>query len=656
MGGRVQFHVLGPLRVAGEDGRQLTLEARKLRILLLTLLSRANQWLGVDLLADALWLADGRPESAAANLKTYVWQLRRAMAPLADADRIESRVGEYRLRLDRAELDAWTFEDLAAQGQRALTGQDPATAVRLLSAALTLWRGTPYEDLSTEAARVEVARLSELRRAARGDIVEARLALGDYADAIGTLRTMTADDPLHEPTWCRLLLALHASGRRAEALSTYLVARARLVNELGVEPGQELQHAYRRVLDGAPRPARVRARAEMEVPRHALPRDVPVFVGRRTELAAVLETARAPHAAVTFVSIDGMAGVGKTALALHAAHLLAAHYPDGQLFVDLHACSTDRAPLSPALTLGALLRLVGVGGALPRRVADRAAMWRAAVAGRRLLIVLDDVPAAAQIRPLLPGDASCMVIMTSRRRLAGLDTVRTVSLDAMPPADALALFEHGVGDHRTRSDPLAAAEIVSLCAGLPQAIQIAAARLRHRPAWSAAHLADRLRDGRGRLAELQTEGRSVAASFATSYRELEPDQRRLFRLLGLALGREVDPQAAAALADVAPARAERLLEDLLDRHLVGQRVTGRYAVHDLVRLYARQLAYTEESEPERRAAVARLVGRQSGPGPAGTGWHSPDQHILGDFLAFPYGPGRSGSVQPLARQAGRRAD
>lgn len=604
----MRFHVLGPLRVDGDTGRPLPLDARKLRLLLLTMLSRANQWQSAHLLTDALWPPGCRPCSASANLKTYVWQLRRAIEPLADCARIESRSGEYRLLLDRAELDAWAFEDLIGQSRRALTDQDPITGIRLLSSALTMWRGTPYDGLTTEWARVERTRLTELRRAAQGDVVEARLALGEYAEAIVTLRTMTADDPLHEPTWCRLLHALHASGLRAEALSAYLAARSHLADELGVEPGPELPHAYLRVLGSAPRSSPPRSRPGVTVRRHALPRDVPLFVGRRAEIAAVLDASRPAGAAVTFVAIDGMAGVGKTTLALHAAHLLAPQYTDGQLFVDLHACSTHRPPMTPSAALGTLLRLVGVGGALPKRLTDRAVLWREAVAGRRLLIVLDDAPIAPHVRSLLPGDASCMVIMTSRRRLAGPHPVRAVSLDVLSPGDALTLFTYSVGDDRASSDHRATTEIASLCGGLPQAIQIAAARLRHRPAWSVAHLAGRLRGEQSRLAELQTEGRSVTAAIASSYRELRPDQQRLFRLLGLAPGHDVDQNSAAALADLAPAHAERLLAELRDRHLVGQRGTGRYAVHDLVRLYAREAAQEQDPEPERRAAVARLIG------------------------------------------------
>ncbi len=630
----MRFHVLGPLRVEGETGLPLRLDARKPRLLLLTMLSRANQWRSGDALADALWPA-GRPDSAAANLKTYVWQLRGALAPLAGPDRIESRVGDYRLRAARSELDAWVFEDLAGQG-RDLIAHEPVTAAGLLSSALAMWRGAPYEELSTEVARVEVARLTELRRAARNDVVDTRLALGDYTDAISTLRAMTAEDPLHEPTWCRLLHALHASGRRAEALSTYLLARAGLGRELGVEPGPELRQAYQRAVDGAPPAAPARPRGALAARRHTLPRDVPAFVGRHEQLAAVLEAAAAARGAVSCIAIEGMAGIGKTAVALHAARLLAPDYADGQLFLDLRACSADRPPLSPSAALGALLRLIGVCGALPRQLADRAALWRAAVTDRRLLIVLDDASGTAALRPLLPVDSACLVIVTSRRRLADpadpADPARArrVSLDVLPRDAAISLLEQGLGADRLGSDPVAAGEIASFCGGVPLAIQIAAARLRHRPTWPLAHLADRLRDEGCRLAELRTESRSMAASFDCSYRQLRPDQRRLLRLLGLAPAGDVDVAAAASLAGLAPGDAERLLDQLRDRHLVERRSAGPYAVHDLVRLFARTMAWNEVVAVPVAVPVASPV----------TSWRAPSQPGRAPVSGSPAAAGR----------------
>ena len=335
---------------------------------------------------------------------------------------------------------------------------------------------------------------------------------------------------------------------------------------------------------------------------NVLPRDVPDFVGRQAELAALLA---APDR-TTVAAVDGMAGVGKTTLAVHAAHLLAPRYPDGQLYLDLHAHSADSPAVRPAAALDTLLRLVGVSGTLPEELAERAALWRATAAGRRLLVVLDNAADRAQVLPLLPDLAGCFTLVTSRRRLSGLPAARTLTVDVMPPADAAALFARSVGDERPSIDPAGAAETVSLCGNLPVAIRIAGARLRHRPTWTVEHLVRRLRDEHRRLAELQAEDRSVSAAFALSYRQLRPDLQRLFRLLGLVPGPDLDTPAAAALVGLDPDRAGGLLEELLGRHLLVQHVPGRYTFHDLMRQHAREAALAEEPEPGRRAALTRL--------------------------------------------------
>jgi tetratricopeptide (TPR) repeat protein len=333
-----------------------------------------------------------------------------------------------------------------------------------------------------------------------------------------------------------------------------------------------------------------------------LPRDVPDFVGREPELAVLLA---AVHR-TTVAAVDGMAGVGKTTLAVHAAHLLAPRYRDGQLYLDLHAHSADYPAVEPAAALETLLRLVGVTGTLPEDLAGRAALWRSTVAGRRLLVVLDNASDSDQVAPLLPDLAGCFALVTSRQRLAGVHGALTVTVDVMPPDDAAALFARSVGDERPTIDPAGAAETVSLCGNLPVAIRIAGARLRHRPTWTVEHLVRRLRDEHRRLAELQAEDRSVSAAFALSYRQLRPDLQRLFRLLGLVPGADLDVPTAAALAGLDPVPAACLLEELLDRHLLVQQVPGRYTFHDLMRQHAREAALTGEPEPDRRAAMTRL--------------------------------------------------
>jgi tetratricopeptide (TPR) repeat protein len=345
-------------------------------------------------------------------------------------------------------------------------------------------------------------------------------------------------------------------------------------------------------------------------PPRQLPADVGGFTGRATELAILhaLTPTSAPAPPAVAV-IAGTAGVGKTALAIHAAHHLAEHYPHGQLFIDLHGFTAGVAPVEPTGVLDRLLRALGVPGEqIPATLEDRAALWRTVLAGRRTLVVLDNAATEQQVAPLLPGESGCLVLVTSRRRLTGLDAIHPVPLDVLPPTDALALFHHVAGGrHRTPPRELAA-ETVELCGRLPLAIRIAASRLRSHPIWSMTDLLARLRDQNHRLAELADESgtRSVATALAVSYHQLPPDQRHLYQLLGLHPGADIDPYAAAALADTSPDQARRLLDQLLDAHLLQEPSPGRYTFHDLVRAHAAYLA----AEPGPHRHRTRRARRQ----------------------------------------------
>lgn len=289
-------------------------------------------------------------------------------------------------------------------------------------------------------------------------------------------------------------------------------------------------------------------------------------------------------------AVDGMAGVGKTTLAVHAGHRLAERFPDGQVFLDLHGHTPGHRPLDPSAALDALLRAAGVADdRVPAGLHARAALWRTASAGRRVLIVLDNAVDAAQVRPLLPGTPGCRVLITSRRRLSDLDATHTVSLDVLPSDDAVALLAGVLGPERAAAEPGAVAELVELCGRLPLAVRITGGRLRSRPGWAVAHLVRRMRAGY-RLAELTTGDRSVDAALTSSYERLGPSQRRFFRLLGRLPGPDLDAPIASALASIGPGEAERLLEDLVDVHLLQQPLPGRYRFHELVHEYVRMAA------------------------------------------------------------------
>ena len=327
--------------------------------------------------------------------------------------------------------------------------------------------------------------------------------------------------------------------------------------------------------------------------RNDLPLDPGGFTGRAAELAAVRDAVRTARV----VTIDGMAGVGKTALAVHAAHLLTPDLPDAQLYVDLRGFTPGGEPLPAGEALRLLLGALGVSSTrTPEDAEERAALWRAELAQRRALVVLDNAVDAAQVRPLLPGAGASVVLVTSRRRLVDLDGAHPLTLDVPPPGDAAALFAAAVGDPRADASP-AVAEVLRRCGHLPLALRIAAARLRHRPAWTADTLVDRLRDG-----EL-----GPAAVFEMSVRQLDPAQRRMFRLLGRVPGPDIDAYGAAAVAGIPLGNARSLLDDLVDAHLLQEPTAGRFRQHDLVRGHARELAAAEEPDDELRAAADRLA-------------------------------------------------
>lgn len=353
------------------------------------------------------------------------------------------------------------------------------------------------------------------------------------------------------------------------------------------------------------------AQADRIVRPRQLPLDTTSFTGRASEVDRLLALVSdsGSGSAVVISAIDGMAGIGKTALAVRVGHQLAKRFPDGQVFIDLHGFTGAVAPVEPADALDRLLRTLGVPGErIPAGLDDRAGLWRSLLADRRLLIVLDNAATEAQVAPLLPGVPGCLVLVTSRNRLAGLEATQVVSLDTLPVADAVILFARIADEDQLATESRSLVlEAVQLCGRLPLAIGIAAARLRRHRAWTVADLVARLHDADQRLAELADGARSVAAALAVSYEHLSPGQQHLYRLLGLHPGPDIDTYAAAALANTTAGDAGRLLDNLLDAHLLVEPATDRYVLHDLVRAHAASTAATTDTEPDRRAAVGRLL-------------------------------------------------
>jgi DNA-binding SARP family transcriptional activator len=599
----VNFEVLGPLRVRlGEQPVQLS--APMPRMVLGVLLTRANTPVPVDVLVDALW-AGQRDPRAAKKLQLHIHRLRRA---LGDPARIIYENSGYTLRVHPGELDAECFESALTDSTGA--GQ-PARAVVLLRQALRRWRGDPFSDIvDLPLLRAEADRLSERRLAGLAQLYTAELACGHATAIVPELVELAGRHPMREQLQGLLMTALYQAGRQADALEVYQRTRGALVEQLGLEPGNELQRLEHAILTGDPMLA---TPGTPSIAPAQLPADINDFTGRTTQLATVAHLARAAdRSATVLVAITGKAGVGKTALAVHAAHRLRDQYPDGQLFVNLRG--TEANPLCATDVLARFLRSLGVDPtAIPEDAEERAALYRSRLADRRLLILLDDAACEAQLRPLLPGTSGCAVLVTSRARLAGLGGARVVDLDVFGPDEALELLAQAAGPQRTAAEPAAAREIVRLCGFLPLAVRVAGARLGARPHWPLSRLEADLADEDARLDTLRLGDLEVRTSLARSYASLDVMARRAFRLLGLLEIRDFAPWVTAALLDIAQAKAEELMDTLVDLHLLdvaGRDASGRlrYRFHDLLRAYAREVVAAAESEDCRFAALDRAFG------------------------------------------------
>jgi len=614
----VQFGVLGPLHVeAGDSGTPLVVSAPRLRTVLAVLLWRANQPVPVDELADLVW--DGVPPGGAREaVRALVMRLRRGLEEQAAA-RIVTRAPGYAIEVSSDEVDASRFETLTRQSGDAIRGGRWADATRAAAGALGLWRGTPLADVPSQLLRDQwVPVLDQLHVQALACRIEADLHEGRHEELIPQLYELTARHPLRENLHGQLMLALARSGRWAEALAVYQQASRTLAAELGVDPGPELRRLHERVLAGdaslpAPPAAAEKDQTQPAPALRQLPASARSFVGRQSEVSRLGDLVRqaldAAGAAGTVIisAIDGMAGVGKTALAVHAAHRLAGEFPDGQLFIDMHGYTQGHEPRPAGEALEVFLRALGVPPQqIPPGTDERAAMFRQRLAGTRTMIVLDNTASEAQVRPLVPGSAGCVVLVTSRRRLRALDEAYLLSLDVLPRADAVELFRAVAGPERVPPGDPALAEIVELCDRLPLAVRIAAALLRHRSAWTLEYLAGLLRAQQTRISALSDGERHLSAIFDLSYRSLTEAEQLTFRCLGLVPGPDFDAYATATLTGNNPAVAAGLLEDLVDHNLVLQRVTGRYWLHDLIRLHAHVLA-DRDPAAARDAALDRLM-------------------------------------------------
>ncbi|HEV2256034.1 MAG TPA: BTAD domain-containing putative transcriptional regulator [Streptosporangiaceae bacterium] len=641
----MRFRLLGPLEIrAGEDDWR-GIGAPKWRSVLAALLINAGQIVPADALINEVW-GETPPAKAGNLVSIYVLRLRRLLGD-TDSTVLVTRAPGYLLRLGPQDTDAQVFEALVREGRRAYAAGDPERAAAQLAEALALWHGSPLADVPpTPLIETEAERLADLRLDAAELRITAELACGSHAQVIPDLRRLLADHALRENLWLLLIRALDGAGRHAEALEAYGQARNVLAEELGVDPGAELRQCYAELLakDDAltraagdapgsisagtvtasagpvqPVPALAEASVSRSVPAPAqLPGDIADFTGREHQVKHLCDllasgSADADPGVVRIALVAGSGGLGKTSLAVHAAHWVRASFPDGQLYVDLLGATPQ--PLPAADVLARFLRDLGVDGRdIPVDEDERAARYRTVLAGRRILVVLDNARDAAQVRPLLPGSASCAVLVTTRSRMPDLASTRLVDLNVLDDDEALILFTRLVGDERAAAEPEATAELLLACAGLPLAIRICAARLATRPGWTIRSMAGRLRDEHRRLDELRAGDLAVRASFQVSFASLptgaQPDgvaPADAFRLLGLWQGPSISSAVAAALFGTPEYLAEDALETLVDAHLLESTSPGRYKFHDLLRVYSSERAVADLSAQVREAAIGRLL-------------------------------------------------
>jgi DNA-binding SARP family transcriptional activator len=607
MTGEVSINVLGAWEVR-VDGQPVFVPSGQLRTLLAALLLAGDQPVSVGALAGQLW-PDRPPARSRGTLHTYVTRLRR----LLGHDLIRTTPGSgYQLDTTACDVDLYRFRDGLREAAAAGSAEHELAA---LHDVLALWRGTPFGELaSTWLDRDVVPRLTEEWFAATERRIDLELDTGYPGRLIPELWDLTNQYPIRESLWLRLMTALHRAGRRTEALDAYQRVRATLGQELGIDPSEQLVALHRTVLlDGPPPgPPAPRLSSEPGIPRQ-LPHDLATFTGRAAELAALAALPGGAGAGPTVISIVGEPGAGKTALAVHWSHRLAAACPDGQLYLDLQGYGPAE-PVAPGAATEILLRGLGIASAqIPRRVQDRSALLRTTVAERRVLILLDNARDADQVRPLLPGTGG-VVVVTSRDQLRGLsirDGARRLTVRRPDEACALALFAAVVGPERLAAEPVAAAQLVRLCDRLPLAIAIVAERTRRTD--SMAGLVDELSPSADRLDGLssgESDGRTdLRTVLSWSYRALGSAAATLLRRLSLCPTSEISLETAAILADLPVPRAAELMDQLVAAHLVEPRQPQRYAVPELIRLYADDLAHRHDPAADRDAAARRVLGR-----------------------------------------------
>ena len=600
------------------DGSQwAAIRAAQQRTVLALLLIESGRAVTSERLIDQIW--EGRPPATAmGTIQGYVLRLRRLLGD--DQHSLLATQGHgYQLMIEDDDLDVAVFERLVESGRQRVSSGDLETGVAELVEALALWRGAPLADiLPCATVMAQARRLVEVHLTALEECLGAQLELGHHGDVVDQLGWLVREHPLRETLWRHLLLALHRCGRRAEALDAYQRARKLLAAELGVEPDKALRELHTALLTEDPRlgsapPKAPRQQGFTPVVPAQLPADPAAFIGRREQLDRLDALLALEGLAPVIVTVVGPAGVGKTALALRWAHRIADRFDDGHMYVNLRGFDPGGSPMAPAEALRRFLGTLNVPTQhIPADPDAQAALYRSLLAGKKILILLDNARDPAQVRALLPGAPGCLVLITSRSDMSGLvatDGAHPLTLDLLTDAEANGLLSHRLGVDRVAAEPDAVEQLVTACARLPLALAIVAARAtaqRHLPLAALAH---ELHDRQSRLDALSTGEATtdVRTVFSWSYHALSSAPARLFRLLGLHTGPDISDAAAASLAALPPPRARALLAELTRANLLIEHVLRRYTFHDLLHAYATQVADDIDTDDERRNATHRLL-------------------------------------------------
>lgn len=617
---------LGPLE-AWRDRKRIPLGPPARQAVLGMLLMDPGKLVRRETIIDALW-KESPPSTAVELVQAHVSRLRRALAswerPAGDDGLIDSARGAYRLRLSTEELDLLVFRDLATRAAAAQADGDDETACNLYEHAVGLWRGDPLADVDMLRCHYGLTILRQQLSGVLLRYADVAFKLGQYHRVLPRLHALAAKEPLNEPVHARLMIAMAGSGQQAAAIRIYEDLRLHLDRELGLYPGEELVEAHVRVLR---QDIPAMESRESHARRAVLPATVPVvprqlpaalryFTGRAGELdmlSGLVGRDCAEANGVVIAALTGMAGIGKTALAVHWAHQVASRFPNGQLFVNLRGFCASGTPVTPTEAICGFLTALGVPATrIPVDTTGQAALWRSLLVGRRMLIVLDNARDAEQVRMLLPGSPGCLVVVTSRNRLTGLaaaEGAQLLPLEVLTESESRDLLTRSLTPGRAMAEPSAVSELIGLCAKLPLALCNIAARAAARPRLPLAALATEMREERGRLDALETgeSATSVRKVFSWSRASLSDLAGQMFCLLGLHTGPDITIPAAASLAGLSRNQASKALAELCDGHLVTEHAPHRYICHDLLRTYAAEWACIRESDTERREAIHRLL-------------------------------------------------